>query len=80
MSSHRHWDSVIHILWYIKDALGRVDIQDTKLIYDSQVALHNASNLVFYEHTKYIKIDWHVSSSNQLLNKFTKSLKGSHVY
>nr|KYP71661.1 Copia protein [Cajanus cajan] len=68
--------------------------QGTKFIYDNQVIFHIASNSVFHERTKHIKIDYHfvrekvlsgeitiefVHFNNQLADVFIKSLKGHQV-
>jgi len=60
-----------------------------RLYRDNQVAAHIAKNSVFYKHTKYIEVDYHlvcqkieenivqarhISSSHQLVDLFTKSL------
>ena len=65
-----------------------------KLICNNQVALHISSNLVFHEMTKHIEVDCHfikekiasgcmitsfVNSNNQLVDIFTKSLRGPGI-
>ena len=64
------------------------------LICDNQVALHILSNLVFHKMTKHIEVDCHfiiekiasgcmitsfVNSNDQLVDIFTKSLRGSRI-
>ena len=65
-----------------------------KLICNNQVALHISSNLVFHEMTKHIEVDCHfikekiasgcmttsfVNYNNQLVDIFTKSLRGPGI-
>ena len=68
--------------------------EQMKLICDNQATLHIASNLVFHERTKHIRVDYYfirekiasgcvatsfVNSNYQLANIFTKSLKGPKI-
>ena len=68
--------------------------EQIKLVCDNQVALHNASNLVFHERIKHIEVDCYfirekialgcvatsfVNSNDQLADIFTKSLRGPRI-
>ena len=65
-----------------------------KLISDNQAALHISSNTVFHGSTKHIEVDCHfirkktisrcmttsfVNSNDQLIDIFTKSLRGPRI-
>ena len=87
---------VCEIMW-LHQLLMEVGIKTpvlTKLWCDNQVALHIASNPVFHERTKHIKIDCHfvrekiqlnvmfiryVKAREQLGDIFTKALNGDRV-
>lgn len=79
-----------HLLNELKFCMERF----IKLICDNHVALHIASNPVFHERTKHIEIDCHfvreniafgeiitsfIGSNNQLVDIFTKSLRGPRI-
>ena len=81
-------------LRHLLQELGFEKYEHMKLIYDNQAALHIASNPVFHERTKHIEVDCHfirekiasgfvatsfVNSNDQLVDIFTKSLRGPRI-
>ena len=88
--------SICEIMW-LHQLLAEIDIKTSvpaKLWCDNQVALHIASNPVFHERTKHIKIDCHfvhekiqlglisteyMKTGEQLGDIFTKALNGDQV-
>jgi len=56
---------IVWILYFHRD-IGIDHNRQTLLFCDSQATLHIGSNLVFYERTKYIEIDYHVVSDKVL--------------
>ena len=77
----------------LKELRFRKDEQ-MKLICDNQAVLHISSNSVFHERTKHIEVDCHfirekiasgcmtisfVNSNDQLVDIFTKSLRGPKI-
>ena len=88
--------SVCEIMWlhHLLMKVGIKTVVPAKLWCDNQAALHIASNPVFYERTKHIKIDCHfvcekiqlglisigyVKTGEQLGDIFTKALSGGRV-
>jgi len=55
------------------------EIQQMKMYYDNQIAIHISSNLVFYESTKHVEIDCHYIWENLLSGKFAVSLSYSMI-
>ena len=89
--------SLMYELIWVKQFLQELnfcDIQNMKMYCYNQVALHIASNPVFHDRTKHIKIDCHfirkklltkkvctefVGSNDQLADVLTKSLRRSQI-
>lgn len=84
-----------NLLYSLENQNSKNSIKGTKLICDNRVALFIASSPVSHLGTKYIEIDCHfvseeilpgevitdfVSSSDQFVDMFTMSFKGSRVH
>ncbi|RDX83855.1 Signal peptide peptidase-like 5, partial [Mucuna pruriens] len=65
-------------LWQLLQQLKLGAIQDKKLIYDNQVALHIVTNPVFHEPTKHIKVYCHLVRENVLLGEITTEFVNSN--
>jgi hypothetical protein len=76
--------------WAMASTISDLTQKQMKMYYDNLVALHIASNLMFHERTKYIKVDRHfvwkklqakkietpfIRSNNQLTDILTKKLE-----
>ncbi|RDX85047.1 Copia protein, partial [Mucuna pruriens] len=92
-AKYRAMASAAYELIWVKQLIQELKfagVQPMKLYCDNQAALHITSNPVFDERTKHIEIDYHfvrehllakefVKSNNQLVDIFTKSLRGPQI-